>query len=162
MVEGLLALARADAIPSGAVDAAAVAAERVDVWQALANERGVTLVAQTNGVASARAARRRLEQIVDNFVSNALDVAPRGSTVTVLVGAAPDAVELRVRDQGPGMSPEERARAFDRFWRAGTGGGGSGIGLAIVRKLAEADAATVALEDAPGGGLDAVVRLRRP
>jgi signal transduction histidine kinase len=161
MVEGLLALARADAIPSGAVDAAAVAAERVDVWQALAHERGVTLVAQTDGVASARAARRRLEQIVDNFVSNALDVAPQGSTVTVLVGAAPDAVELRVRDQGPGMSPEERARAFDRFWRAGTGGGGSGIGLAIVRKLAEADAATVALEDAPGGGLDAVVRLQR-
>ena len=102
-----------------------------------------------------------MEQIVDNFVSNALDVAPAGSTVTVLARGTADAVELRVRDQGSGMSPEERARAFDRFWRAGTSGGGSGIGLAIVQKLAEADAATVALEEAPGGGIDAVVRLRR-
>ncbi len=161
MVEGLLALARADAVPSSTVDAAAIATERVDMWQALANERGVSLVAQTDGVTAARAAPQRVEQIVDNFVSNALDVAPEGSTVTVLARETPDAVELRVRDQGPGLSPEERARAFDRFWRAGTSSGGSGIGLAIVRKLAEADAATVALEDAPGGGLDAVVRLRR-
>ena len=161
MVEGLLALARADAVPSSTVDAAAIAAERVDMWQALANERGVSIVAQTDGVTTARAAPQRVEQIVDNFVSNALDVAPAGSTVTVLARETADAVELRVRDEGPGMSPEERARAFDRFWRAGTSVGGSGIGLAIVQKLAEADAATVALEDAPGGGLDAVVRLRR-
>jgi signal transduction histidine kinase len=58
------------------------------------------------------------------------------------------------------MTPEQRARAFDRFWRAGSGAGGSGLGLAIVRRLVEADEGEVELEDAPGGGLDAVVRLR--
>ena len=58
------------------------------------------------------------------------------------------------------MTPEERARAFDRFWRAGTSDGGSGLGLAIVRRLVEADAGRPLLE-APGGGVDAVVRLRR-
>lgn len=161
MVEGLLALARADAAPSGPIDVSAVVAERVDTWRALAHERSVALVAHTNGAVAGRAAPDRLAQIVDNFVANALEVAPKGSTVTVFVHDADEVVEVRVRDEGPGLSPEERVRAFDRFWRARSGGGGSGLGLAIVRKLAEADAATVALDEAPGGGLDAVVRLRR-
>ena len=140
---------------------AGVVAERVETWHALANERGVALVADTDGVTIARAAPERLTQIVDNFVANALEVAPEGSTVTVFARVAAERVEVRVRDQGPGLSAEDRGRAFDRFWRAGSGGGGSGLGLAIVRKLADADAATVELDEAPGGGLDAVVRLRR-
>jgi signal transduction histidine kinase len=161
MVEGLLALARADARPAGPIDVAAVAVERVATWQALAHERGVHLVADTNGAAVARAAPERLVQIIDNFVSNALEVAPERSTISVIAAVAGDHVELRVRDQGPGLSAEDRARAFDRFWRARSGGGGSGLGLAIVRKLADADAATVLLDEAPAGGLDAVLRLRR-
>jgi signal transduction histidine kinase len=100
-------------------------------------------------------------QIIDNFVANALEVAPTGSTVTVLAEVTGDVVEVRVRDEGPGLGAEDRARAFDRFWRGRSDGGGSGLGLAIVRKLADADAATVVLEEAPGGGIDAVLRLRR-
>jgi signal transduction histidine kinase len=161
MVEGLLALARAEAGPSGPIDVADVVVERAETWQALAQERGVSLVADTDGAAIARAAPERLTQIIDNFVANALEVAPEGSTVRVFARVAGEHVEVRVRDQGHGLNAEDRARAFDRFWRAGSGGGGSGLGLAIVRKLAEADAATVALDEAPGGGLDAVVRLRR-
>jgi signal transduction histidine kinase len=161
MVEGLLALARADAEPSGSLDVAGVVAERVETWQALAHERGVALTASTDGAAPARAARERVAQIIDNFVANALEVAPTGSTVTVLAEVTGDIVEVRVRDEGPGLSAEDRARAFDRFWRGRSDGGGSGLGLAIVRKLADADAATVALEEAPGGGLDAILRLRR-
>ncbi|HEY8315538.1 MAG TPA: ATP-binding protein [Gaiellaceae bacterium] len=161
MVEGLLALARAEAGPSGPIDVADVVVERAETWQALAQERGVALVADTDGAAIARAAPERLTQIIDNFVANALEVAPEGSTVRVFARVAGEHVEVRVRDQGHGLSADARARAFDRFWRAGSGGGGSGLGLAIVRKLAEADAATVELDDAPGGGLDAVLRLRR-
>jgi signal transduction histidine kinase len=161
MVEGLLALARADADPSSPVDVAAVVEERAATWRALADERHVDLVTRTNGPVIARAARQRLAQIIDNFVVNALDAAPQGSTVTVRSSQVAGLVEVRVRDQGPGLSREDRARAFDRFWSARSDGGGSGLGLAIVRKLADADAATVELEEAPGGGLDAVVRLRR-
>jgi signal transduction histidine kinase len=160
MVEGLLALARADAEPSGPVDIAGVVAERVGTWLALAQERGVAIVADTDGAPMARAAGARVAQIIDNFVANALEVAPEGSTVTVLARATRDHVEVRVRDEGPGLTTEDRARAFDRFWRVRSGGG-SGLGLAIVRKLADADAATVVLDEAPGGGIDAVVRLRR-
>ena len=161
MVESLLALARADAVPSQNVDAAAIAAERVAAWQALAHERDVTLVARLNGGGPARAAPQRVAQILDNFLANALDAAPQGSTVTLLARQAPDTVELVVRDEGPGLTAQQRERAFDRFWRAGPGGDGSGIGLAVVRKLALADHAAVALEEAPGGGIDAVLRLRR-
>ena len=162
IVEGLLALARADAgtAPSARVDAAAVCRERLDIWRPLADEREVALVAEANGVLPVRAAPERLAQVLDNLIANALEVAPDGSTISLSTHAVAPWVELRVRDQGPGMTSEQRARAFDRFWRAGPGDGGSGLGLAIVRKLVEADEGEVALFDAPGGGLDAVVRLR--
>ncbi len=160
-VEGLLALARTDAgvAPPGRVDAAAVVRERVETWRALAEERGVSLTADADGAQPVRAGPERLAQVIDNLVSNALEVSPEGSRVSVSARRAAPWVELHVRDEGPGMTPEQRARAFDRFWRSGSGGG-SGLGLAIVRKLVEADEGEVELTDAPGGGLDAVVRLR--
>ena len=67
--------------------------------------------------------------------------------------------ELHVIDEGPGMSAEERERAFDRFWRSGEAGTGSGLGLAIVKRLVEIDGGTVELRAAPEGGLDAVIQL---
>ncbi len=168
LVEGLLALARADAgaVPPSRVDAAALARERAEHWQALAEERDVTLAVELGGEQPVRAGADRLAQILDNLVANALAAAPGGSTVTVSAARADRWLELHVRDQGPGMTAEQRARAFDRFWRApgaagGHGLGGSGLGLAIVRRLVEADEGEVELADAPGGGLDAVVRLRR-
>jgi signal transduction histidine kinase len=161
MVDSMLALARADAgtEPASPVDVPAVVRERVEVWRRLADERGVRLVVATDGPATARAGAARIAQVIDNLVSNAVAHSPPGKTVEVTIDTALGLVTLHVRDQGPGMSEAQRARAFDRFWRAGTGPNGSGLGLAIVRRLVEADGGTVALEAAPGGGLDAVVRL---
>lgn len=155
LVSDLLALARADATPAEVVDAAAVAGGRVEHWRAFAAEQEVTLALEAPAVTPARVAPARLTQVLDNLLANALEVAPPRTTVTVVATARNGHVEIHVRDEGPGMTPEERAHAFDRFW-----GKGSGLGLAIVRKLVAADEGEVELADAPGGGLEATVRLR--
>jgi signal transduction histidine kinase len=151
LVEGLLALARADAgaARTAAVDVDAVLADRLLHWDGATQtgERGLTV----------RSAPERLGQIVDNLVANALAVSP---SVTVSARRAGPWVELHVVDAGPGLTEEERARAFDRFWRGRSAGPGSGLGLAIVRRLATADGGEAELQAAPGGGVDAVVRLR--
>jgi signal transduction histidine kinase len=95
---------------------------------------------------------------VDNLLANALAAS---ETVSVSASARDSWVELHVVDRGAGMSAEERDRAFDRFWRGRSPTPGSGLGLAIVRRLARADGGEAELREAPGGGIDAVVRLRR-
>jgi signal transduction histidine kinase len=160
LVDSLLALARADAgtAPAGVVDLAAAARSRVEAWQP-ALDRGIGIVLQADGPVTARAGADRVTQVLDNLIANAVRAAPDGSTVTVAVRRAGAFAEARVRDAGGGLTHEQKARAFDRFWRAGSGGGGSGLGLAIARRLVEVDGGTIELCDAPGGGLEAVFRI---
>ena len=164
LVESLLALARSDAgaAPAEPVDTAACVRDRAEMWRPLADERRRPARGR-GGVARRRRGPGRSGSSRCSTTSspNALDHAPAGTTVTISADGAPPWVELRVRDEGPGMTPEQRARAFDRFWRATSGPGGSGLGLAIVRKLVEADGGEIELAPAPGGGTDALVRLRR-
>jgi signal transduction histidine kinase len=102
--------------------------------------------------------------VLDNLVANALDAAPPGTEVRLWARPGPAGwIEVHVTDEGPGMEPEQRQHAFDRFWRArATRGelGGSGLGLAIVQKLVEADGGRVELRESEAGGVDAVVLLR--
>jgi signal transduction histidine kinase len=156
LVDELLALARADAAagPAADVDLHEIVRRRVEAWEPLADERGVRLSVDGRSTV-VRAGEGRVEQILDNLLSNALDAAPAGSTIRV---AAADA-EMHVVDEGPGLTAEERARAFDRFWRASSGPG-SGLGLAIARRLTEADEGEIELRPVPGGGIDALVRYR--
>jgi len=100
--------------------------------------------------------RDRLERAVWNLLENAGKWSPEGEPVEVsLLGG-----ELRVRDHGPGIAPDDRTLVFDRFYRseAARSMPGSGLGLAIVREVAEAHDGTVTAEEAPGGG--ALIRLR--
>jgi signal transduction histidine kinase len=161
LVEGLLALARSDADeePSEPVDLRALVGARAEAWSALMDERGVRLETAGDGPAIARAAPGRVEQVLDNLLSNALEVSPDGSTIRVTTGRTGDRVEVHVVDEGPGMPEADRARAFDRFWRSRQGEG-SGLGLAIVQRLVWADGGDVELRAAQPHGIDAVVRLR--
>ena len=162
LVEALLALARAEgARPEReVVDVALEAADRVEAWRALAEEQAVALTLEgAPGDSRALAVRGAPAQIIDNLLANALEVAPQGSTVCVRVMRDDGEVELHVVDEGPGLSEEERRRAFDRFWR-GVGaapGHGSGLGLAIVAQLAGSSGGRARLDPAPGGGIDATV-----
>jgi signal transduction histidine kinase len=165
LVNGLLELARSEhrqSVPAS-VDVGAVVEDRVFVWGPLAEERAVRLEAVVPGEVQATATPGSLEQVLDNLVANALDVSPQGSSVAVQAGAVDGWVEVHVLDQGPGMPPERRATAFDRFEKGADEQGrigGFGIGLAIVRQLVVADGGQVELLEAPGGGLDVRVRMR--
>jgi signal transduction histidine kinase len=136
-------------------------ADRQAAWAPLAAEQDVELVVQPGPAAPVWAAPGTLEQVLDNLLANALRVAPAGSQVELAVRQVGGWVELHVTDQGPGMPAEQRQRAFDRFWRGPvTDREGTGLGLAIVRQLLEAGGGTAELRPNPGGGLDAVARLR--
>ena len=161
LVSGLLALARADAgaAPGPPVSIGRAVEERLEAWADLAAERSLHLEAVVAEDAHVRMSQERLDQVLDNLISNALTVSPAGSSVKVSATHRGDWVELHVVDEGAGMSAADRRRAFDRFWR-GIDGSGSGLGLAIVKRLVIADGGEVELLPATGGGIDAVVRLR--
>jgi signal transduction histidine kinase len=96
-------------------------------------------------------------QIIDTLLDNAATHAP--GPVEVSTGAHNRDAWIAVRDHGPGMSPEVRARVTDRFYRApGAPPGGSGLGLAIVRELAESDGGALTIEAADGGGTRIEIR----
>ena len=159
IIEGLLLLSRTEAKTAVAVpvDVAGAARARVDHWLPLSDESGVAIRYEGATQAVASVVPTATEQILDNFIDNALSVSPQGTTIVVRVESRGDRVALHVLDQGPGLSLEDCARAFDRFWRASSQVGGSGLGLAIVAQLAEASGGTAKLEPRPGGGLDASV-----
>lgn len=166
LIDGLLMLARADAasppLPEP-VDVDRVIDERIVVWQPLAEERSVDITKWGQASVPALAAPQALSEIIDNYLDNAIAVAPAGTTIEVVVDDnAESRIAVHVLDRGPGMSDEQLATAFDRFWRApGAHPDGSGLGLAIVSQLAKASGATTTLARRTGGGLDAVVAMRR-
>ena len=164
LVDGLLELARAEraAAATESIALAPVVDGRVEAWSALATERRVELVADVAAALVVRSAPGRLDQVLDNLLANALEVAPAGSWVVASAAPVQDGVELVVSDAGPGMSPESRARAFDRFWRPSGADrdGGSGLGLAIVARLVTADGGSVELGESDAGGLAVHIRLQ--
>jgi signal transduction histidine kinase len=167
LVNGLLVLARAEAKVTAAepLPLREIVAERLSVWRPAADERGVHIALRgsvVDGRPLVLASPGHLEQVLDNVLSNALEVSPDGATITVRSESRGDEVELTVADEGPGMSDADKSRAFDRFWRGQglTGRSGSGLGLSVVRQLVTDDGGTVALWDAPGRGLSVVISLR--
>lgn len=131
---------------------------------ARAREKGVALEFTLPGPGvRVDADRGRLGEIVDNLVSNALKFTPAGGRVEARVEAAPDGLLIVVSDDGPGIPEDERDRVFQPFARTSnqpTGGEGStGLGLSIVRRLAELHGGTVLLETEVGKGSTFTVTL---
>lgn len=169
LVEQMLALARHEAsmaagAPPEPVDLAEVARLAISDAIAAAQARRIDV-----GIAHAEAAvvngqPEALRMLLRNLVENAVKYTPEDGRVDVAIARRGDAVELSVDDSGPGLPPAERERVLDRFYRSGEPQApGSGLGLSIVRSIAELHGARVALDASPSlGGLRVVVRFPTP
>jgi signal transduction histidine kinase len=140
------------------LDVTEVARTIVDSFLPLAGES--KLVVRGDRDALVKASESELHEIVGNLIDNAIKYAP-GSMVETTVRSNDDSVTISVADDGPGMGPELRARAFERFSRGETAGSvtGSGLGLAIVETAVQRAGGSVSLRTALGQGTMVEIRL---
>ncbi|MEU8639405.1 HAMP domain-containing sensor histidine kinase [Amycolatopsis sp. NPDC048633] len=171
LLDGLLALALAEStatrVAAGGADEscdlASVLAERVDAWRPSAEDAGSTLVPPPghDEPVTVRCPEGELAQILDVVLDNAVHYAGRGAKITTDWESGPETATLVVRDDGPGLSTEDRARATERFWRAGGEGAprGTGLGLAIAHQQVRTRGGVLELRQALPRGLEVRVTL---
>lgn len=159
LVEELLELSRLDAAGSSA-DVEVVELEVARFLAAVAAQRLPDAAVRAPDDLRVRTDRRRLERIVANLLDNARAHAA-GRAVTVDAELEDHTLVIEVADRGPGVSPDELERIFDRFSKsdAARGGTGSGLGLAIVREHARVLGARLSARNRDGGGLAVEVRV---
>ncbi|MWA14631.1 HAMP domain-containing protein [Streptomyces sp. BA2] len=149
------------------MDLRTLAADALHDVRALDPSRPVTLTGPDGGrpaTAPTLADEERLRQVVTNLVGNAVAHSPDGTPVRIGVGVKDGLAVLEVADRGPGLSPEERLRVFERFYRADasrsrTTGAGAGLGLSIVHSLVTAHGGDIEVDTAPGEGCTFRVRF---
>jgi two-component system OmpR family sensor kinase len=157
LVDDLLLLARLDQgrpLEHDPVDLTRVAADAVDDARAVDPDRPISLEAPAS--ATVRGDDLRLRQVVGNLLANARQHTPPRTPVQVTVAAENGSAVLEVADRGPGLTPEQASRVFERFYRAEESRtrshGGTGLGLAIVAAITEAHGGKAAVDSAPGQG----------
>ncbi|WP_431877732.1 sensor histidine kinase [Amycolatopsis sacchari] len=164
VLEELLTLAKTEASAATPVptDITAALEDRVDAWHAVAASRDIELLAEIEPGLVAVAVPRAIETVLDALLDNAVKfTAGSGSTVELTACREGERVVLAVRDTGPGLAPEELARATDRFWRSPRHQNvtGSGLGLAIVHRVVAKSGGHVRLDLPAGGGLRVTVEF---
>ncbi|MFJ3712516.1 ATP-binding protein [Streptomyces sp. NBC_01267] len=168
LIDDLRDLSAADAgelrIRTERTEVAELLAQTAAAHRGGADGAGVSLVVSAPDGLELEADPVRLRQAVGNLLTNAVRHTPPGGSVTLRSRREGDVVLIEVADTGTGIGPGELPQVFDRFWRAEKSRsrrtGGSGLGLSIVRKLAEAHGGSVTAESTVGAG--SVFTLRFP
>ena len=102
----------------------------------------------------------QLDQVFTNLLENALRFSPRGGEIAIAISPWKGAVQVRISDQGRGISPQDRERVFDAFYQGDAGGNvGSGLGLTIARAIILAHGGRIRMEGSPTGGVSVVFEL---
>lgn len=164
MTERLLMLARLEARPGGGFggDLRQETVSALVDMAALAGRRGVELSYEGEG-AFPSGDPLLLRLIAANLIENAIHHAPAGSEVAIRVRRLPDALELSVMDEGPGIPLAERSKVIQRFYRGGEAvGSGSGLGLAIVAEAVRLLGGRLELLDRPDGARGLWARVELP
>jgi two-component system OmpR family sensor kinase len=163
LVEDLLLLARLDEgrpLAQEPVDLAQVVGEAVDAARIVDHDRPIDVAVEP---ATVIGDRDRLRQVVDNLFANVRSHTPPGTKVAVGLHPVDGRVELSVSDTGPGLSEEQAAQVFERFYRIdgsrARASGGVGLGLSIVAAVAEAHNGNAEARTTPGGGATFVVAI---
>jgi signal transduction histidine kinase len=172
-VTDLLELARADGgdlpLEYAETDLASIVAEVVEDHRGMAQEHGVAISATTDPTPLVTDPLR-VQQVLANLLSNAIKYTPRDGHIRVRVIKSErgrnkaDGVGVEVRDTGPGIPPDLRARVFEEFFRVRSspaGGNGNGLGLAISRRIARLLGGDVTYADNDGGGSVFTLWLRQ-
>ena len=167
LVEDVMLLARLEAreftLRPESIDVAAHLGGVVDTYRGRAAEIGVKLEFTSSSSVTATVDPDRLDQVCSNLIENALRYTPEHGTVTVAVEAGQHAVQLVVRDTGPGIDPSDADRVFDRLYVAQryhpVRPEGSGLGLTIVRELVDAMNGAVRVVSTPGRGSQFIVEI---
>ncbi len=161
LVEDLQDLAQADAaelhLQREVVDPVELLSTEAAGFRLQAEARGVDLAADLpDGLPPLLVDRRRLAQVTDNLLANALRYTPSGGTISLSARTDGDRLRVTVRDTGPGIAVEHLPFLFDRFYRVDPSRaretGGSGLGLTIARRLVEAHGGEIGVTSAPGQG----------
>ena len=167
LVEDLLLLARLDQgrpLEREPVDVVTVSLEAVAAAGAVEPDRPIR-VDVGEGPVEVLGDAHRLRQVVDNLLANIRAHTPAGTPASVRVRATEAGVTVVVADEGPGMTAEEAAHAFDRFWQAGadasSSGRGVGLGLSIVADIVAAHGGDIRLDTAAGVGATFTISLPR-
>ena len=158
LVENVLHVSRAERglamVRLERVALAPVVREVAEAWQAMGGAPALRLALDES--ATAHVDRGALRQMLFNLLENAAKYGPREQTITVGLATASGRARLWVDDEGPGIPPGARARIFEPFFRlprdVAAATAGSGIGLFVVRELAELQGATVEIDSSPSGG----------
>jgi two-component system OmpR family sensor kinase len=167
LVEQLLVLARQEegaASHTGPVNVAALGRQALGDLAALAQAREIDLGLHHADDVSVDGQADALLIMLRNLIDNAIKYTPAGGRVDLEVRALSGGALIEVHDSGPGIPPEERERVFDRFYRiAGSAAGGSGLGMAIIKAIADRHGATLSLDQSERlGGLKASVQFSAP
>ena len=163
LVNGLLLLARSDAgeiaIKREAVDLAAIARDVVEMFEPVADDKGVRLVAESTQLVVIEGDPSRLRQLVTNLLDNAIRFTDPGGAITVLVEGNGAMAVLRVRDTGIGIPPEHLPHVFERFYQVdpARASAGCGLGLSICKWIASAHGGTIEATRGKAGGTEMTV-----
>ncbi len=162
----LLRIARIESGPGSsvfeAVDLSVLVDDVAELYEPLVEEAGKELLVRNQRGVSIRGDRGLVFQALANLVDNSLKYTPRGGRIEISLTTTGDEVDVIVSDDGPGISPAEREKVFQRFYRldSSRSSPGAGLGLSLVAAVAELHQAKVHLED-NHPGLRVVVRFRR-